>query len=604
MAQAWLFLIALGALLSSAAAEGGGITPSQRGVKVLGPSQNVMTVPLGDTDLNRRIEALALRLAASQPTRVVSNRGSGWQSSKSLHREGFPELDELVEKMQAPVAGLFGLPSWARGATRPADAHGSYKLQVNEMWLNVVNAGGENLWHNHVRGRHPGQIVAVYYVAVGNSGPSRLRLREVPDESKVFEVEPEPGLLAMLPAQMDHAVEKHKNITSQPAGPRISVAVNLMPRWFSTAAQYSALTGNLTEIKRLALTEKDVNSLAQQDNTWDGSGKSLLLTAVEGGHAPIAAHLLGLRADIEAKSSSKLGVLHYASVAAGNTAPLAAMLIAARADATRSTPALGGWEPLHHAIIHGCDELVELLLKEGADPSPRSRSGQEAIHVAAAAGRKKVASWLLEHRATLRAIDGEGREPIHRAAQEGHRDLVEFLSKQDGDLPWARVHEQKKSVGAGDLPIHLAASRGYLPIVEALGGLDGMLSAKGAEGRQMLHGAARKSHLPVVSWLLNRRADVFAKDEGGKEPLHLAAEKGHVRAVELLLGAGADPYRVDAKGARAIDLAPKGGDAEKTLLEHCARRTCGSQVQPPGGLRGFQGVRSGVSADAFLTQFV
>lgn len=549
--------------------------------RVYGPGGDVLTAPVGDAGLNRRVEALALRLAATEPSRIVSNRG-GWQSLKTMHRRGIPEIDELAGQMRAAALDYRALPAIAQKA-RPAK--GAYTpqspaIEVTEAWVNVVGAGGENVWHSHyrkdtVRASRATPIVGVYYAAVGNSGPSRLLLRD--DNKEEFDVTPARGLGAFFPAQMMHAVEPHRNVTGEKPAPRISVSFNLQPRFFSSVAQRAAYDGDLSELKRLVLTESQAD---QKDYSRDGDGRPLLVTAVEAGHLPAAAYLLGLRADVHARRFNRQGVLHSVASSAGDTSALAAMLLAAGADSALNAPALGGWTPLHHAVAHGSEALVELLLSKDARVDVRNSNGQTPMHTAAAAGRARVVELLLGHGASLRTADKEGREPFHIAAEEGHTEITEMLADRDRDLPWVPITGQR-SPDAGSLPIHLAAYRGYLRVLETLGGLDGMLEAKGAGGQTLLHAAVERPRTHVMAWLLEHRADMRAPDDKGLQPLHVAATNGHASAIRLLLGAGADPCEAIADGKCVADLAAAANatEAEGILRERCDAQT--ARTSPP-----------------------
>lgn len=69
--------------------------------------------------------------------------------------------------------------------------------------------------------------------------------------------------------------------------------------------------------------------------------------------------------------------------------------------------------PLHLAVITKQAEVVEDLLRAGADVSLLDRHGNSALHLAAAEGDDRILSLLLKHKKIPSMVDlfnGEGRE--------------------------------------------------------------------------------------------------------------------------------------------------------------------------------------------------
>jgi hypothetical protein len=88
---------------------------------------------------------------------------------------------------------------------------------------------------------------------------------------------------------------------------------------------------------------------------------------------------------------------------------------------------------LHIAAVWGDVEIVELLLKRGADPNVKDDNGQTPLHIAALWGHVDVVRVLLEHRADPNAKDNDGKTPLHYAAEKGHVDVVRVLLERGAD---------------------------------------------------------------------------------------------------------------------------------------------------------------------------
>lgn len=464
-------------------------------VEWLGPSKLVLAGVAGDTELNERLSQLILRLRSSRETRHVSNRG-GWQSAKDLHRQGFSELVDLKGKLE-PLA----LAHFARGTvTAPQDAQGPPTFVIADLWANVLGPGNSNVWHSHCKseqcrsgrsGSSPG-ISGVYYVSVGNSGPAQLQLRDDDGfgNTSLIEVEPQPGQLVLFPAWMQHAVPHVES------GPRISIAFNLVPRWFSSHAQRAAFLGESASVSQLVQGSDDANE-------QNSRGLSLLHRAAEAGHVAVAKILLEQKAKVSVAAQDDRQPIHWA--AEGGHLQLVQLLV----DEGANVNAQGvGGQPIHIASKLGNLRLVQFLL--GARAEVRAGGGDdraEPLHLASASGAAAVVQTLLnssEGIGGLRAATGKGWLPLHYAAFQGNADVTQILLAARAD-PAAPVTGRR---GGGNLAIHLAAQRGSVPTLEALVAApspENMAAvswqcARGADSQLVLEAGKKHGHEQVVQW--------------------------------------------------------------------------------------------------------
>lgn len=97
-----------------------------------------------------------------------------------------------------------------------------------------------------------------------------------------------------------------------------------------------------------------------------------------------------------------------------------------------------GRTPLLSAAAHGCADIVDYLLRNGADLDASSPpSGFTAIHLAAYYGHVDVMRRLLHARAGLiyaKTEDKDEARVVHVAAMAGQRAVLEFLIEQGADL--------------------------------------------------------------------------------------------------------------------------------------------------------------------------
>jgi ankyrin repeat protein len=89
--------------------------------------------------------------------------------------------------------------------------------------------------------------------------------------------------------------------------------------------------------------------------------------------------------------------------------------------------------PLHAANARHDAEIVEALLKAGADPNRSQEGGVAPLHEAAAAGDEASARLLVAHGADRDARTADGRTPPVLARAKGHEALARWLEGHGGD---------------------------------------------------------------------------------------------------------------------------------------------------------------------------
>ena len=209
--------------------------------------------------------------------------------------------------------------------------------------------------------------------------------------------------------------------------------------------------------------------------------------------------------------------LHYA--AAYKRKEIAELLLAYDADVNAKgdqgkTPLLSCvWLTGGHAgerspppSPHSHADLVNLLLKAGADTDAETSYGHTTLTLAAQNGAKQVVEVLL-----AAGVDTEAAWNLERgtaltvAATEGHADIVELLLAAGADMEARdRIRHYWSD---SNLNINLAT-----PLIHA----------------------AAEGHLDVVKLLLDAGANYKAEDAWGQTALDVAARKEHHEVVELL----------------------------------------------------------------------
>ncbi|KAM9678323.1 nuclear factor NF-kappa-B p105 subunit isoform 5-T5 [Trichechus inunguis] len=161
--------------------------------------------------------------------------------------------------------------------------------------------------------------------------------------------------------------------------------------------------------------------------------------------------------------------------------------------------------PLHLAVITSQEDVVEDLLRAGADLSLLDRLGNSVLHLAAKEGHDKILSILLKHKKAALLINqpnGEGLNAIHIAMMSNSMSCLRLLMAAGADID---AQEQK----SGRTALHLAVEHDNISLAGCL--------------------------------LLEGDAHVDSTTFDGTTPLHIAAGRGSTRLAALLKAAGADP---------------------------------------------------------------
>ena len=222
-----------------------------------------------------------------------------------------------------------------------------------------------------------------------------------------------------------------------------------------------------------------------------------------------------------------------------------------------------GYHKLIHASRNGMYQMVEILLKKGADPNIRDDDGWTALISAAENGHQRVVELLLEKQVDPNVQNCKnGRTALIQASQDGHYQVVEILLQKGAD---PNIYDKE-----GWIALISAAQNGHQKVVELL--LEKQVNPNVQNcknGRAALIQASKNAHYQVVEILLKNGADPNIHDNEGWTALIFASFNGHYQVVELLLKKGADPNIHDKEGWMALISAAQNGHQKvvELLLE-------------------------------------
>lgn len=228
--------------------------------------------------------------------------------------------------------------------------------------------------------------------------------------------------------------------------------------------------------------------------------------------------------------------------------------------------------PLEHAAARGNGDLVNTLLKLGANGSsagPEGCGGRTLIDAAVEGGNADVVSALLRAGSGPDVnVDAAKRSPLHASIRSGQPEAAKALLAAGADVN----HFDRQDMCT---PLQAALFRGCEDLVTHLliGGADPNddLSAPDGGGTS-LHLAVEVGNEKIVSALLcNPNTDKNSLNAYGGTPLMLACENGHASMVEIFLAARTDVhFRRTPGDVSALELAARFGhvDVITAILQH------------------------------------
>jgi ankyrin repeat protein len=229
--------------------------------------------------------------------------------------------------------------------------------------------------------------------------------------------------------------------------------------------------------------------------------------------------------------------------------------LAAEADGTTA---------LHWAVRQDDLELVERLLKSGADPKAANRYGVTPLHLAAINGTTVMIERLLKAGADVNALGADGETALMTVARGGHVDAAKALLAHGATV-------DAREMWHGQTALMWATAQGHAALMRELIAHGADVNARSSQeewerqitaeprdkwlppgGLTPLMFAAREGCLDCLAVLEQAGADFNATTPDGISATILALVNGHYDVAGALVEAGTDPNLLDYVGRGAL----------------------------------------------------
>lgn len=166
-----------------------------------------------------------------------------------------------------------------------------------------------------------------------------------------------------------------------------------------------------------------------------------------------------------------------------------------------------GFTPLIYACGSGNLDIVEKLIKNGANVNGFTQSGISAIAAACLRDQKEVAKFLLKNGANINLVNKRGETALCFIATEGSIERMEFLI------------ENGANVNAGHVtPLMYASAMGKDLVVDFLIKKGANINALDERGTSALIYALQEGQLKIAKLLIKHGVNINHKDNHGLTP--------------------------------------------------------------------------------------
>ncbi|KTD34903.1 Ankyrin repeat protein [Legionella moravica] len=185
------------------------------------------------------------------------------------------------------------------------------------------------------------------------------------------------------------------------------------------------------------------------------------------------------------------------------------------------------YTPFMLACFYGHLDLVQALYSDNA-LNERDVYGNTPLIHAAWNGHTEVVQWLVREGADANAVNISADSALFVALRFKHPDTARYL------LTLKNIKTDKPN-SLSYTPLVIALVYGYLDIVDILYNQNVVLNTQYTENNTLLHMCAMINNLSSMQWLLEHDANPWVSNSHHMTPVRIAASRGYTEMVGILI---------------------------------------------------------------------
>ena len=317
-----------------------------------------------------------------------------------------------------------------------------------------------------------------------------------------------------------------------------------------TALMLAYSKGNVDVIKILLKAGAD-------PNIADANGDTLSHYAVRGNASKeVLQNIIDHGADVNVTNNENQTALLLACED-GNENAITVLL---KAGADPNIADADGDICLHDAVRRdNSKEVIQAIIDHGADVNATNQDNCTALMFACHKGNEEIINILLKAGADPSIADGDGDTCLYDAIKgDCSKDVLQAIIDHGAASICANLTSLR--------PLFLACSKGNGGAIEVLLNAGADVNVADTMGQTLLHRAILgRLGKDVLQTIVDHGANVNAANTNSVSPLMYACHKRNIDAMKVLMNAGAEPNIVDTFGASSIYHAIVGDCSKKEL---------------------------------------